>query len=123
MAKDPLRQDLRAQIVQLLIKKIEIFPKTFKLHFLVGGEYIEGELASASSPLFLCPDGNGEASRPPRRRTHKGLGSFTPDPENPDSNFLRWCSKSSCNGVPGRSRTCDLQLRRLTLYPTELRAH
>ncbi len=26
-------------------------------------------------------------------------------------------------GVPGRSRTCDPQLRRLLLYPTELRAH
>jgi hypothetical protein len=27
------------------------------------------------------------------------------------------------NGAPGRSRTCDLSLRRRTLYPTELRAH
>lgn len=26
------------------------------------------------------------------------------------------------NGVPERGRTSDLQLRRLTLYPTELRA-
>ena len=26
-------------------------------------------------------------------------------------------------GVPDRSRTCDLQSRNLTLYPTELRAH
>ena len=25
--------------------------------------------------------------------------------------------------TPGRSRTCDLQSRSLTLYPTELRAH
>ncbi len=25
-------------------------------------------------------------------------------------------------GAPGRSRTCDLQFRKLTLYPTELRA-
>ena len=25
------------------------------------------------------------------------------------------------NGVPGRSRTVDVQLRRLTLYPTEVR--
>ena len=26
-------------------------------------------------------------------------------------------------GMPGTIRTCDLQLRKLTLYPTELRAH
>ena len=26
------------------------------------------------------------------------------------------------NGAPDRSRTCDLRLRRATLYPTELRA-
>jgi hypothetical protein len=26
-------------------------------------------------------------------------------------------------GVPGRNRTCDLQIRSLSLYPTELRAH
>ena len=26
-------------------------------------------------------------------------------------------------GVPGRIRTCDLQLRRLSLYPAELRGH
>ena len=28
---------------------------------------------------------------------------------------------SALNGVPGRSRTVDVQLRRLTLYPTEVR--
>jgi hypothetical protein len=27
------------------------------------------------------------------------------------------------SGTPGRIRTCDLRLRRPTLYPTELRAH
>jgi hypothetical protein len=27
------------------------------------------------------------------------------------------------NGDPGRIRTCDIQLRRLALYPTELRGH
>lgn len=26
------------------------------------------------------------------------------------------------DGAPDRNRTCDLQLRKLTLYPTELRA-
>ncbi len=26
-------------------------------------------------------------------------------------------------GAPGGARTCNLQLRRLTLYPIELRAH
>lgn len=28
----------------------------------------------------------------------------------------------SFNGEHGRDRTCDLELRRLSLYPTELRA-
>ena len=32
-------------------------------------------------------------------------------------NVLKIC------GAPGRNRTCGLQLRRLSLYPTELRAH
>ena len=32
-----------------------------------------------------------------------------------DTNFER-------NGAPGRIRTCGLKLRRLLLYPTELRA-
>ncbi len=27
------------------------------------------------------------------------------------------------NGTPGRTRTCNLQFRRLSLYPIELRAH
>src|SRR5712692_9848906 len=27
------------------------------------------------------------------------------------------------DGAPGRTRTCDILLRRQTLYPTELRAH
>jgi hypothetical protein len=33
------------------------------------------------------------------------------------------CNLLKFNGAPGRNRTCGLQLRRLSLYPTELRAH
>lgn len=33
-----------------------------------------------------------------------------------------WCPPSNGNGAPGRIRTCDPKLRRLVLYPTELRA-
>src|SRR5512134_1569410 len=33
-----------------------------------------------------------------------------------------WFSRQ-CPGAPDRSRTCDLWLRKPTLYPTELRAH
>jgi hypothetical protein len=42
---------------------------------------------------------------------------------------LSYCSqqidecKVTVNGAPGRIRTCDLQYRKLTLYPAELRAH
>ena len=33
------------------------------------------------------------------------------------------CCKNTRHGMPDRIRTCDLQSRSLTLYPTELRAH
>jgi hypothetical protein len=36
-------------------------------------------------------------------------------------NFL--LTKLGKNGAPGEGRTHDLQLRRLSLYPSELRAH
>ncbi len=32
-------------------------------------------------------------------------------------------SERESNGTPDRSRTCDPQLRRLLLYPTELPGH
>ena len=32
------------------------------------------------------------------------------------------CHDDICRGAPGRIRTCDPKLRRLVLYPTELRA-
>jgi hypothetical protein len=32
------------------------------------------------------------------------------------------CKNGTRNGAPGRARTCDPELRRLVLYPTELRA-
>ena len=30
---------------------------------------------------------------------------------------------NSAMGAPGRTRTCDLEIRRLLLYPSELRGH
>jgi hypothetical protein len=33
-----------------------------------------------------------------------------------------WGFSCTCGGLPDRNRTCDPQLRRLLLYPTELRA-
>jgi hypothetical protein len=33
-----------------------------------------------------------------------------------------WSSRVRPSGLPGRTRTCDPQLRRLVLYPVELRA-
>jgi hypothetical protein len=33
------------------------------------------------------------------------------------------CILTLVNGTPDRDRTCDLQLRRLPLYPTELPGH
>jgi hypothetical protein len=48
----------------------------------------------------------------PKRKWHRGL----------EMNSLVLASSLGC-GTPGRARTCDLRLRRPTLYPTELRAH
>ena len=59
------------------------------------------------------------------------MGGFFPwGQENMQQHFQKKCTKNpgslalpgifSC--TPGRSRTCDLQSRSLTLYPTELRA-
>ena len=37
--------------------------------------------------------------------------------------LIYWCpSQETFNGAPDRNRTCDLQIRNLPLYPTELRA-
>src|SRR5438094_1323952 len=49
-----------------------------------------------------------------KRSLGSGWGLFT---------LLRRLGPSAKSGAPDRGRTCNLQLRRLTLYPVELRAH
>jgi len=105
LAESPGGEALRAQIVQMLIHRVEVFPTTFRLHYLVGRNYIERELASAGSLFLSLMRGNGP------ERTHEGLAVFAAEASG--NNFLKDCSKSACNGVPGWGRTSDLQLRRL----------
>jgi site-specific DNA recombinase len=88
---DPKGRELRAQIVQMLLQKIEVFPTTFRLHFLMGKHYIERELASAGSPVFLCPNSGKDAE--------KGHAATPP------SLFKSIGSKSIDIGVPYGSRT------------------
>ena len=68
---DPIAVKARNKIIQKVIHKIEITPDSYKLYFHVGRNYIEGELANASS-LFsklkapktqkALPDQPGEPS-------------------------------------------------------------
>lgn len=58
VAENPELQHYRAQIIQTLVQKVEVFPETFKMHFLIGKNYIERELAHAGSRLFYCPGGS-----------------------------------------------------------------
>ena len=37
--------------------------------------------------------------------------------------LLVFAETESAVGAPGRTRTCDLEIRRLLLYPSELRGH
>ena len=126
LAEGPLGPPLKARIIALLVAKIEILPESFRLHFRVGENKITRELAqNAGSRLFLCPgiDGEGE-----NLGISEDGGRKTGKKEGPGKNsqalitfFEKKCSNSLQNGVPGRSRTCDLRLRRPSLYPTELR--
>ena len=115
-----LSGEVKLRIIQSLIYKIEIIPGTFKLHFHVGSAYVGRELANASSrPFFIV-----QTDEPSEDRTRNSLESEIPRIKPTLKKlFLKRCSTSLQNGAPGRSRTCDLQLRKLPLYPAELRAH
>ena len=121
LADGPKGEELRAQIVQMLIQKIEILPTAFRLHYLIGRNYMERELASAGSLFLSLIRENAAKTQLKGVSQERGGGeAFTNPPR--VSTILNDCSNSTCNGVPEWSRTTDLQLRRLTLYPTELRA-
>lgn len=94
MAEGSLGPQLIGRIIALLVAKIEVLPDCFRLHFRVGENKINRELAY------------GAGSR---------LSSAV------INELEKKCSNSLINGVPGRSRTFDLRLRRPSLYPAELR--
>ena len=57
-----------------------------------------------------------------RMRTAEEMQMRAADPRNAEPG-CRSRSRPKAGGAPDRSRTCDLWLRKPTLYPTELRAH
>ena len=92
---DPQNGITRDRIVRSLVAKVEVTPEGFRMHFHLGKEYIEGELARwGRSPMWGGP------------RSHFSLVA--------SSNTLT-------SGAPGRARTCDLMIRNHVLYPVELR--
>ena len=109
LSDEPMKQELRAQIASMLIQKVEIFPTTFRLHFYVGKNYIERELASAGSLLFLCPKIGAAAGQ----RTHEGPQA------QPRKKYFNDCSKSTCNGVPTGIRTPVYAVRRRRPRPLD----
>ena len=48
-------QEIRSKIAQRLIHRVEITPESFRLHFYVGENHVNRELASAGSPFQLKP--------------------------------------------------------------------
>lgn len=55
MANDPLACEIRKRIIHKLVSRIEVKPGTFRLHFHVGGHYVDRELAHAGSQLLPLP--------------------------------------------------------------------
>jgi len=45
MANDPNAGEIRARILRSLVHKVEVLPEGFRLHFYIGRDKIEGELA------------------------------------------------------------------------------
>lgn len=88
---------IKSKIIKLLVAKIELLPSSFKVHYFIG--------KSITTPL--TPDAGGHSS---------GAGVNASYP-------LLNCGSNSLTKL-GRywDRTSDLELRRLTLYPTELTA-
>src|SRR5688572_1330306 len=56
--------------------------------------------------------------QPDAEASNRRSASFSSAPEFREARFPR-----AARSAPGRIRTCDLWLRRPTLYPAELRAH
>ncbi len=85
-------QEIRSKIAQRLIHRVEITPESFRLHFYVGENHVNRELASAGSPFQLKPQKLKKLPEP-----YSG------------SNSLR-------NGWPGRTRTYDRSVNSRLLY-------
>lgn len=98
MSHDPNAGQVRARIVRSLVHKVEVLPEGFRLHFYMGRDRIEGELARLGRSSVLREVKCGENN-----------SAFA------GSNSLQ------C-GAPGRARTCDHLIRNQVLYPAELRA-
>ncbi len=93
-ATDPIAVEARIKIVQKVISKIEIRPGSYKLHFHVGRNHIQGELAQAGS-LFLWP-------KVPKKKAESAFA----DPALTFSNrSLLFSSHSLTNGWGTRTRT------------------
>lgn len=59
IANKPGNEPLRTKLIQKLVHKIQITPDGFTIHYRVGRDYIEGELAkTATSKLFLVSGSN-----------------------------------------------------------------
>lgn len=94
MGRDPLAEEIRKKIIHKLVTRIEVLPETFRVHFHVGENYVEGELAQAEESLS-SPLGSPLAGLP-KRRNSKSLDLFKPSNHffcNSGSNLLE-------NGVP-----------------------
>ena len=100
--------DLKNEIMRKLIQKIEITSNSFKVHYFAGAETIFKNL-NRLNDLEVNKKMNGKPSG------GADLASL---------DFLKvGSSKRLTIGDRGRTRTCDLLLRRQLLYPTELRDH
>ncbi len=86
--------EVKKKIIHKFVRKIEIGKNEVTIEWLVDEEHYQTELALTANSSF------SEANR---------------------KNVLVCGSQSLINGAPGEIRTHDLQLRRLTLYPAELR--
>lgn len=91
--KGETNQDVQRLVIQKVVHKVMINEKGIEVFFHAGQSHFSRELGKTpGSRLFLFKN--------------RKVGS----------------SSLLTNGEPGATRTRDLQLRRLTLYPTELRA-
>ena len=89
MGSDPKSEEIRKKIIHKLVTRIEVKPDTFRIHFRVGGNYVEGELAHAGS------------ESKPLKRPHKFFSVS-------GSNLVE-------NGAPARARTWDPRVRNTML--------